>query len=101
MLVGTPCIAAFVGGVPSLVRHGEEGLLYHDADPFALAGAVDRLLGDRELGRRLGSAARESALRRHDPERVAGQAAGVYREMLSRPGTSRAGVPTSAKEVAP
>ncbi len=50
MLVGTPCIAAFVGGVPSLVRHGEEGLLYHDADPFALAGAVDRLLGDRELG---------------------------------------------------
>jgi glycosyltransferase involved in cell wall biosynthesis len=102
MLVGTPCIAAFVGGVPSLVKDGEEGLLFHDADPFALAAAIDRLLGDRELASHLGAAGRATARRRHDPERIARQAAGVYGEVLSRPGgTGVVGTRTPAEEVAP
>ena len=84
MLVGTPCIAAFVGGVPSLVRDGVEGLLYHDADPYALAGKIDRLLGDPALAARLGAKARETAMRRHDPRRVAKQAVGTYREVIDR-----------------
>ena len=54
MVVGTPCIAAFVGGVPSLMRDGADGLLYHDADPYALAGKIDRLLGDPALAREVG-----------------------------------------------
>ena len=84
MVVGTPCIAAFVGGVPSLVRDGVDGLLYHDADPYALAGKIDRLLGDPALAARLGAKAREKALQRHDPARVAGQAAEAYRDVLLR-----------------
>jgi glycosyltransferase involved in cell wall biosynthesis len=84
MLVGAPCVAAFVGGVPSLVRDGVEGLLYHDADPYALAGKIDRLLGDPALAVRLGARARETALRRHDPQRVAQQAVDAYRDVLSR-----------------
>ena len=84
MVVGTPCIAAFVGGVPSLVRDGVDGLLYHDADPYALAGKIDRLLGDRALAARLGASARERALQRHDPASVAAQAVDAYRDVLSR-----------------
>jgi glycosyltransferase involved in cell wall biosynthesis len=84
MLVGAPCIAAFVGGVPSLVRNGVDGLLYHDADPYALAGKIDQLLADRTLAAHLGANARKSALRRHDLARVAGQAVAAYRAVLSR-----------------
>jgi glycosyltransferase involved in cell wall biosynthesis len=84
MLVGTPCIAAFVGGVPSLVKDGVEGLLYHDSDPFALAGKIDQLLGDPALAVRLGANARETARRRHDPQTVAKQAVDTYREVLAR-----------------
>jgi len=84
MLVGVPCIAAFVGGVPSLITDGVDGLLYHDADPYALAGKIDRLLGDRPLAERLGANARKRALERHDPARVAAQAVEAYREVLRR-----------------
>jgi len=84
MVVGTPCIAAFVGGVPSLVRDGVDGLLYHDTDPYALAGKIDRLLGDPDLAVRLGTNARDTALQRHDPASVTAQAVDAYRDVLSR-----------------
>ena len=84
MLVGVPCAASFVGGIPSLVRHGETGLLFHDREPVMLAQAIERLLDDRPLATRLGAAARRMALERHDPERVAHGVARVYREEISR-----------------
>ncbi|HEY5492898.1 MAG TPA: glycosyltransferase family 4 protein [Gemmatimonadaceae bacterium] len=85
MLVGAPCVASFVGGVPSLVRHGVDGLLYHDADPFALAIQIDRLLGNPALARRLGAEARAKALQRHDPRRIAESVVRAYRSVLAGP----------------
>ena len=84
MLVGTPCIAAYVGGVPTLVKDGVEGLLYNDSDPFALAGTIDRLLGDPDLAARLGAQAHATAVPRHDPECVVRCARDTYRDLLSR-----------------
>lgn len=83
LLVGVPCVASYVGGVPSLVRHGETGLLYHDRDPYMLAEAIDRLLQDRELAARLGQAARAAALVRHDPESIAAALVDAYRHVLA------------------
>ena len=54
-----PVVASAVGGLPDMVRDGETGLLVPPRDPAALRGAVDRLLADPELRRRLGAAARE------------------------------------------
>lgn len=85
MVVGTPCIAAFVGGVPSLIHDGVDGLLYHDTDPYALAGKIDALLGDPGRAAKLGARGREKALRRHDPKTVAGQAAAAYLDVQGRP----------------
>ncbi len=34
---GLPCVASFVGGIPSLIRDGETGLLFHDREPVMLA----------------------------------------------------------------
>lgn len=41
---GTPVVATRVGGVPALVREGENGLLVEPRDGAALAQAIDRAL---------------------------------------------------------
>lgn len=83
LLVGAPCVASYVGGVPSLVTHGATGLLYNDRDPFMLAEALDRLLQDRDLAARLGRAAREAAIERHDPESIAAALVDAYGRVLA------------------
>jgi glycosyltransferase involved in cell wall biosynthesis len=82
MLMGLPCVASFVGGVPSLIKHEETGLLFHDREPVMLAAAVERLLDDRALAIRLGRQARRVARDRHDPKRVAQGVAAIYREVI-------------------
>ena len=82
MLLGMPVVSTNVGGVPSLLESGGEGLLVPAGDPWAMAGAVLRLAGDSDLGARLGTAARRRALRRHDPATVAAAVVGVYAELL-------------------
>jgi glycosyltransferase involved in cell wall biosynthesis len=58
MSAGKAIVATRVGGIPSLLGDGEEGLLVPAGDPDALAGALRRLLDDPTLGARLGAAAR-------------------------------------------
>ena len=53
MAVGCPVIAAAVGGVPEVVRHGVDGLLVPPGDPRALAESIVRLMGDASLRNRL------------------------------------------------
>jgi glycosyltransferase involved in cell wall biosynthesis len=83
MLMGMPCIAAHVGGIPSLVRDGVDGLLYHDRDPYILAEKIIKLLEDRDLATRLGLQARKTALQRHDRKKIADRTMEIYRSILS------------------
>lgn len=55
MTHGLPVIGTRMGGIPDLVDDGTTGLLVPPNDPRALADALQRLLGDRELRRRLGA----------------------------------------------
>jgi glycosyltransferase involved in cell wall biosynthesis len=50
-----------VGGIPDLVRDGENGLLVDPRDPSSIADATLRLLSDRALAEELGAAGRETA----------------------------------------
>jgi glycosyltransferase involved in cell wall biosynthesis len=59
MAYGRPVVAGAVGGLLDLVVDGETGVLVPPRDVPALRGALERLLGDRDLRRRLGEAARE------------------------------------------
>jgi glycosyltransferase involved in cell wall biosynthesis len=62
LAVGCPVIATAVGGVPEVVRDGENGLLVPPGDPSALAQAITRFFGDADLRRTLrGSAERSVA----------------------------------------
>jgi glycosyltransferase involved in cell wall biosynthesis len=84
--MGMPCIAAHVGGVPSLIRDGMDGLLYHDRDPFILAEKIVQLLDDRALAVRLGAQARRTASERHDPEQIAERTVQIYQQVISSHG---------------
>ena len=55
---GTPLVSTDVGGVPSMVRDGIDGLLVADDDSDALARAVLRLLADPPFARALAESAR-------------------------------------------
>jgi glycosyltransferase involved in cell wall biosynthesis len=57
LAVGSPVIATSVGGVPEVVRDGENGLLVPARDPHALAEAIRRFFADEDLRARLAAAA--------------------------------------------
>jgi glycosyltransferase involved in cell wall biosynthesis len=59
MAHGRPVVASAVGGLLDLVVDGETGLLVPPRDVAALRAALERLLGDANLRRRLGDAGRE------------------------------------------
>lgn len=69
MACGTAVIATDVAGLPENLDGGRAGLLVGPRDVRALRAALDRLLDDAELRRRLGAAAREHVLREHDARR--------------------------------
>ena len=50
---GTPIVATAVGGVPTALDHGKAGLLVPPGDAVALADAIEHLIDDPELRRRL------------------------------------------------
>lgn len=83
MLMGMPCIATYVGGIPTIVNDGIDGLLYHDRDPYILAEKISKLLEDRDLAARLALQARKTALLRHDRQKIADRTVEIYRSILA------------------
>jgi glycosyltransferase involved in cell wall biosynthesis len=83
---GCPVVATRVGGVPDVVRDGEDGFLVELGDLEGLAGALNRLAADPELRRRLGEAGRERVLPRYAVERLIDDVDGLYRRLLERKG---------------
>jgi len=73
-----PVVASAVGGLLDLVADGETGLHVPAGDVPALRGALERLLADRELRRRLGEAGRERVRERFSWAAVTDATIDVY-----------------------
>jgi glycosyltransferase involved in cell wall biosynthesis len=58
-----PVVACRVGGNPEAIEDGVTGLLVPPKDPETLAQALDRLVADEALRRRMGEAGRERVTR--------------------------------------
>ncbi len=84
-VVGMPCIASYVGGVPDLVTHGHSGLLYDHRDPELLASRVLEVFESDRLAQSLGEEARRRALARHDRNRTRSELEGIYK-IIARQG---------------
>lgn len=66
MLLGTPIVAAEVGGIPSLVRNEKEALLYSGHSTKRLAECIKRIFADDELALRLSVDGRKRAEKLYD-----------------------------------
>ena len=69
MATGCPVVATRVSGIPELVDDGKTGFLVEQRDATALADAIQRLVEDPALARRLGMAGRRAVLREFTLER--------------------------------
>lgn len=84
MAYARPVVATSVGGLRDLVVDGETGLVVPPRDPRALRAALQRLLGDPELRRRLGAAGRERAGRHFSWPAVTDAMLAAYGEAVGR-----------------
>ncbi len=84
MANGIPVIAAKVGGVPEIIRDGENGLLYPPGDVRRLSELILVVLGDRGLARRLCAEGKRTVKRRYNWERVARAHMDLYERVLQR-----------------
>jgi glycosyltransferase involved in cell wall biosynthesis len=80
MACGLPLVAAAGGALPEVV--GDAGIVVPARDPWALAEAINVLLGDAALRQHLGRAARQRVRKCFRWEDAARRLAQVYRETI-------------------
>ncbi|HZB23513.1 MAG TPA: glycosyltransferase family 4 protein [Gaiellaceae bacterium] len=85
MARGKAVVAAAAGGLLGLVRHEQTGLLVQPGNPAELRAAIDRLLADPALRRRLGRAARAWISELCSWERVLDSTVQTYADATDRP----------------
>ncbi len=81
MAAQRPVVASRVGGIPEIVRSGEDGTLVPVDDPGSLAAGIARLLEQPDRGRAAGRAGQESARRRFGTAAIGPQWMSLYREL--------------------
>jgi len=80
---GIPVVASRVGGIPDLVDHGVNGLLFDPHDPGSIRENVRLALNNRSRSRSMAETGKRLAKERFHPVAVAEQHLAMYREVLS------------------
>lgn len=83
MAFGLPCVATNVGTTPMIIRDGENGLLVKSDDEWL--AALERLIDDPALRRRLGQKAREDAVARYSTKVIAAKYRAVLETAMRNP----------------
>jgi glycosyltransferase involved in cell wall biosynthesis len=82
LAAGRPVVATRVGGVPDVVRDGEDGFLVAPGDVEELADKLAALAGDADLRARMGAAGRGNVLPRYAVGRLVDDIDRLYRSLL-------------------
>jgi glycosyltransferase involved in cell wall biosynthesis len=83
---GRPVVATRVGGVPDVVRDGEDGFLVEPGDVEGMAGRLALLAADPDLCRSMGDAGRARVLARYSVRRLIDDVDLLYRSLLEAAG---------------
>jgi glycosyltransferase involved in cell wall biosynthesis len=81
---GMPNLAYRAGGVAEVIHDGQDGLLTPCGDIPALAGALDRLIGDETFRRKLGRAGQERTVLEFRWEDKLQRVAETYQQLASQ-----------------
>jgi glycosyltransferase involved in cell wall biosynthesis len=86
LATGCPVVATRVGGVPDVVREGEDGFLVEPGAVEEIADRLARLAADPGLRARMGAAGRARVLPRYSIDRLIDDVDHLYRTLLERKG---------------
>jgi glycosyltransferase involved in cell wall biosynthesis len=84
MAAGVPVAAAKVGGLPGIITHGTDGLLFDPDNEESIRAAVAELLADERRGAELGQRAKERARRCFHPQSIAAKHVEIYHEVIAK-----------------
>ncbi len=82
MAMRRPIIASNVGGLPDVIKDGQNGLLVPPADSEALAAAIEKLMADRNLSEKLAGCGRETVVQKFSAEAMTRQLENVFQETI-------------------
>jgi glycosyltransferase involved in cell wall biosynthesis len=85
MAMGVPIVASRVGGIPEVIRDGENGLLVPPRDVGAMTQAIARLLDDPVGRETIGRQGRRTVEERFSIASMVNATAAVYAEVAGRP----------------
>lgn len=81
MLIGMPCIAAYTGGTPSMIKHEKEGLLYSYNDYEVLANYINDIFSNKQLAIKLSKKSQIRAKERHNKDNILNELLTVYNKI--------------------
>lgn len=81
MMLGVPCVASNVGGIPGIFEGGRDGILYEYSDTDALVTAVSEMFDDEAKAYGYAKNASVHALATHDPSANYSRLVEIYREI--------------------
>jgi glycosyltransferase involved in cell wall biosynthesis len=81
MAAGKAIVASRLGQIAEVLDHERSALLVEPNDPSALSAAIARLMNDQTLRAKIGSSARQDAIRRHSWQRNARRLIDAYDEL--------------------
>lgn len=83
MAAAKPRIGSKVGGIPTVIDHETDGLLFDCGNVDQLTAALDRLMADPDLRKRLGEAGERRMRAEFSVERYVERIGGFYNEVMA------------------
>lgn len=84
MMIGTPCICSYRGGMTDLLHDGETGYYYDFPEYGVLAERISNLFDDVELCKKFSVGAMADAQKRHEREKNFSQLIDIYNEVIKK-----------------
>ena len=80
-MLGVPCIASYVGGIPDMIEDNENGLLYRFDEVEMLADSIFRIFSNDQFAEKLSLNGREVANARHNKNINSNRLFSIYKSI--------------------
>jgi len=80
---GLPVIASSVGGIVDVVKHEVSGLLVNQKDPKSIAIAIEKILSDKQLQKKIIENAKKT-VKEFSPQEIARQYFNIFQSLVNK-----------------